>query len=58
MSGGMSQALNNAANKAVDPGMHFAVAAGNDDKDVYSYSPASAEKVITVCASTLGDDLL
>ena len=54
----MSQALNDSVNKTVDSGMHFAVAAGNDNKDVYSYSPASAGKVITVGALTLGDDLL
>ena len=52
----MSQALNNAINRAVDSGMHFAVAAGNDNKDACSYSPATAEKVVTIGVSTLGDD--
>jgi cerevisin len=52
----MSQALNDAVNRAVDSGMHFAVAVGNDNKDACSYSLAAAEKAITVGASTLGDD--
>ena len=56
LGGGRSQALNDAVNRAVDSGMHFAVAAGNDNKDACSYSPAGAEKAITVGASTLGDD--
>ena len=56
LGGGMSQALNDAVNKAVDSGMHFAVAAGNDNKDACAYSPAAAEKAVTVGASTLGDD--
>ena len=56
LGGGMSQALNDAVNKAVDSGMHFAVAAGNDNRDACAYSPASAEKAVTVGASTLGDD--
>jgi subtilisin family serine protease len=41
LGGGMSQALNDAVNRAVDSGMHFAVAAGNDNKDACSYSPAA-----------------
>ena len=48
--------MNNAANKAVDPGMHFAVAAGNDSRDACSYSPTAVEKAITVGGATLGDD--
>ena len=56
LGGGISQALNDAVNKAVDSGMHFVVAAGNDNKDVCSYSSAPAEKAVIVGASTLGDD--
>jgi cerevisin len=37
-------------------GLHFAVAAGNDNRDACSYSPAAAEKAVTVGASTLGDE--
>ncbi|KAG7449973.1 uncharacterized protein BT62DRAFT_944586 [Guyanagaster necrorhizus] len=56
LGGGKSPALDAAVNKAVDAGLHFAVAAGNDNKDACSYSPASAEKAVTVGASTLSDD--
>ena len=56
LGGGKSQALDDAVNRAVDSGMHFAVAAGNDNRDACSYSPAAADKAITVGASTLGDE--
>ncbi|KAK0486483.1 peptidase S8/S53 domain-containing protein [Armillaria novae-zelandiae] len=56
LGGGKSPALDAAVNKAVDAGLHFAVAAGNDNKDACNYSPASAEKAVTVGASTLSDD--
>jgi len=56
LGGGKSQALDDAVNKAVDNGLHFAVAAGNDNRDACSYSPAAAEKAVTVGASTLGDE--
>ena len=52
----MSQALNNAINRAVDSSMHFAVAANNNNRDACSYSPATAEKAIIVGASTMGDE--
>ncbi|KAK0196065.1 peptidase S8/S53 domain-containing protein [Armillaria mellea] len=53
LGGGKSPALDAAVNKAVDAGLHFAVAAG---KTPCNYSPASAEKAVTVGASTLSDD--
>ncbi|KAG5985902.1 hypothetical protein E4U52_000801 [Claviceps spartinae] len=56
LGGGKSQALDTAVNKAVLSGLHFAVAAGNDNRDACNYSPASAENAITVGASTLGDE--
>ena len=56
LGGGKSQALDDAVNKAVDSGMHFAVAAGNDNRNACYYSPAAAEGAITVGASTLGDE--
>ncbi|KAK0459381.1 peptidase S8/S53 domain-containing protein [Desarmillaria tabescens] len=56
LGGGKSPSLDAAVNKAVDLGLHFAVAAGNDNKDACNYSPASAEKAVTVGASTLSDD--
>lgn len=56
LGGGKSAALDLAVNNAVKKGLHFAVAAGNDNRDACSYSPASAEQAITVGASTIGDD--
>ena len=56
LGGGKSQALDDAVNRAVESGMHFAVAAGNDNKDACSFSPASAEQAVTVGASTLADE--
>jgi cerevisin len=56
LGGGSSRALDDAVNKAVDTGLHFAVAAGNDNRDACSFSPAAAEKAVTVGASTLGDE--
>ncbi|KAJ7750046.1 peptidase S8/S53 domain-containing protein [Mycena maculata] len=56
LGGGKSRALDQAVNAAVDAGLHFAVAAGNDNRDACNYSPAAAEKAVTVGASTLGDE--
>jgi cerevisin len=56
LGGGKSRALDDAVNGAVDSGLHFAVAAGNDNRDACLYSPAAAEKAVTVGASTLGDE--
>jgi len=56
LGGGKSQALDDAVDSAVDAGMHFAVAAGNDNRDACSYSPAGAVKAVTVGASTIGDE--
>ena len=43
-------------NAAVGAGLNFAVAAGNDDADACSYSPAAAESAVTVGASDIGDE--
>ena len=56
LGGGKSRGLDQAVDAAVDEGMHFAVAAGNDNRDACSYSPAGAEKAVTVGASTIGDE--
>ncbi|KAJ7122074.1 peptidase S8/S53 domain-containing protein [Mycena epipterygia] len=53
---GSVASLDQAVNAAVDAGLHFAVAAGNDNRDTCSYSPAAAEKAVTVGASTVGDE--
>lgn len=56
LGGGKSPTLDLAVNAAVDAGIHFAVAAGNDNADSCNYSPAGAEKAVTVGASTLADE--
>ena len=56
LGGGTSRTLDLAVNAAVDAGIHFAVAAGNDNADACKYSPAAAEKAVTVGASTLADE--
>ncbi|KAJ7071284.1 peptidase S8/S53 domain-containing protein [Mycena amicta] len=56
LGGGKSDALDRAVNAAVDKGLHFAVAAGNDNRDACNYSPAAAEKAVTVGASTVSDE--
>lgn len=56
LGGGKSQALDDTVNRAVKAGLHFAVAAGNDNKDACDYSPAGATEAVTVGASTLVDE--
>ncbi|KAJ7350736.1 peptidase S8/S53 domain-containing protein [Mycena albidolilacea] len=56
LGGGKSAALDRAVNAAVDGGLHFAVAAGNDNRDACNYSPAAAEKAVTVGASSVTDE--
>lgn len=55
LGGGKSPALDLAVNAAVKAGIHFAVAAGNENQDASNTSPASAELAITVGASTISD---
>jgi len=55
LGGGKSPALDRAVNGAVAAGIHFAVAAGNDNADSCNYSPAAAENAVTVGASALDD---
>lgn len=55
LGGGKTQALDDVVNAAVAAGIHFAVAAGNDNADACNYSPASAAKAITVGASAIDD---
>lgn len=56
LGGGKSNTLDLAVNAAVDAGIHFSVAAGNDNADSCNYSPAASEKAVTVGASTLLDE--
>lgn len=55
LGGGKTKMLDDAVNAAVDAGIHFAVAAGNDNADACNYSPAAAEKALTVGASAIDD---
>jgi len=55
LGGGSSKTLDLAVNAAVDAGLHFAVAAGNDNQDACNYSPAASDKAVTVGASSLAD---
>jgi len=55
LGGGKSPALDLAVNAAVKAGIHFAVAAGNENQDACNTSPAAAENAITVGASTISD---
>lgn len=57
LGGGLSPTLNRAVNAAVSQGIHFAVAAGNDDANACLYSPASATNPMTVGASTKRDSM-
>lgn len=55
LGGGKTKALDDVVNAAVAAGIHFAVAAGNDNADACNYSPAAAEKAVTVGASGIDD---
>ncbi|PWN42371.1 hypothetical protein IE81DRAFT_313715 [Ceraceosorus guamensis] len=56
LGGGKSPSLDKAVNGAVRSGLHFAVAAGNENADACNTSPAGAEDPVTVAASTFGDE--
>lgn len=55
LGGGKTTPLDAAVNAAVDAGLHFAVAAGNDNADACNYSPAAAKNALTVGASAIDD---
>jgi len=55
LGGGKSATLDRAVDAAVNAGLHFAVAAGNDNADACNYSPAASKNAVTVGASTLSD---
>nr|BAK00705.1 predicted protein [Hordeum vulgare subsp. vulgare] len=57
LGGGASKTLDKVVNAAVDAGVHFAVAAGNDNRNACNYSPATAEKAVTVGASAIDDSM-
>ena len=55
LGGGKSTALNSAVNSAVDAGVHFAIAAGNENQNGCNVSPGSAEKCVDVGATDSTD---
>lgn len=55
LGGSKSPILDRAVNGAVEAGMHFTVAAGNENQDACNVSPAGAEAPLTVGASTIAD---
>lgn len=55
LGGGKTTLLDMAVDAAVANGIHFAVAAGNDNADACNYSPAAAKNAVTVGASTIDD---
>lgn len=56
LGGGKSTVLDRAVNAAVQGGVHFAVAAGNENADACNGSPSGASLPVTVGASTLADE--
>jgi cerevisin len=57
LGGGKSRILEVAVDRAVDAGVHFAVAAGNENADACYSSPAGAKKPITVGATDRRDTI-
>jgi len=55
LGGGKSRPLSTAITGAIRTGLHFAVAAGNDNRDACDYSPADVKDAVTVGASTIDD---
>lgn len=55
LGGGKSPTLDAAVNGAVSSGLHFAVAAGNENSDACWTSPAGADLPVTVGASDVSD---
>ncbi|KAF7726346.1 serine protease [Apophysomyces ossiformis] len=56
LGGPNSAALNDVVNRAVEAGIVFAVAAGNENDDACYYSPSGAERAITVGATSVIDE--
>jgi len=55
LGGSFSQALNDAVKAAVNAGVVFAVAAGNDNQDACNFSPASEGSAITAGSTDVED---
>ena len=55
LGGGASTSLDTAVSNAINSGVTFAVAAGNDNRDACRYSPARVTSALTVGATTSTD---
>jgi len=55
LGGGASSSLDSAVNNAVNAGVFFAVAAGNENQNACNVSPARAANAYTVASSTISD---
>ncbi len=55
LGGGYSAAVNTTAANLANSGVHLSVAAGNENRDAWNYSPASGSSVLTVVASDSSD---
>jgi len=55
LGGGKSPSLDDAVDAATETGLFFAVAAGNDNRDACTFSPAAAAGPITVGATAISD---
>jgi len=53
LGGGFSQVQNDAVKAAFNAGVHFSVAAGNDNSNACNYSPASEPTAYTVAATDI-----
>ncbi|MER0483480.1 S8 family peptidase [Streptomyces sp. Edi2] len=56
LGGGVDEALDTAVKKAIDAGVTFGVAAGNESSDAGQSSPARVKEAITVASSTKNDE--
>ena len=57
LGGGVSTSLDNAVNAAVNKGVHFAVAAGNENSNACYSSPARATNPLVI-SCVIVDDVL
>ena len=57
LGGGASTSLDNAVNAAVNKGVHFAVAAGNENSNACNSSPARASNPLVISSVIAIDDV-